>query len=571
LEVEQGFGHSRLQLDGNSEDCEAHVINLGPMLRCKRRVIAIKLALPSGGAQISNVNQPLLDATCLLHQPTKGCYLAGSCTLRPLHVPSLLIEGLTGVPIRVHLAEDIANFDAARKQRLTKALGGFFDLPHSSVEVDRVQEGSVLVDARLAVQPEFGRQLLESFDQVSVEQFVRSKGFDVVSITIPGQCTARRLMQLASAETLSEEIAKFEVVGNIAAKRFLPAVEELAQGYCGSLDPWSTRQALVDAEWARTSDECLHKLIQLRDSHWHAFASCPSLHSSVSAYDSSGFRAGMRALVGSSNCASRPSAVSGLKLLETGFEELKVEFEGVGCDWQDKRVMHRVFAIQVASGGRGHPVVCQDVVGSEGVVRSTVCGLHPGTAYRVRVATSIMSEACAAATLKRGGRSSPTPVPKSEADIDDDEEQLSTPVFMRTRSPEVAWEDIAVSLGEKRGFAALNVRWDGFRRGPHWLVKMLPEELPCLASEPDEQQGLQLRVTQEPSCQFEGVPTRGVRRFDVQAAPAGRADVPSSGRCWFALDPDVAELAYAELKAKYDTGNSMVERFSKQMFVQTGT
>eukprot|EP00401_Gymnodinium_catenatum_P018954 CAMPEP_0117609212 /NCGR_PEP_ID=MMETSP0784-20121206/81210_1 /TAXON_ID=39447 /ORGANISM="" /LENGTH=268 /DNA_ID=CAMNT_0005412515 /DNA_START=25 /DNA_END=827 /DNA_ORIENTATION=+ len=268
---------------------------------------------------------------------------------------------MTGVPIQVLLAEDFSSFGDAEKKRLADAVASYWQLPETAFVVDRVTPGSVVVDAHLVVAERLKNKIVDAFDEEALTQHVRNARFAVVYATIPGLCTARRVLQWATATSVAEKLCGKDAGATGPALD----VEALAGGAVGMTDAWAARQALADmkAVAAFSNESRLHRSLQLCEAHARAFPTCPTLHASLRAYDAPALRAG-GAKLGKPADGGAPPSVDCIGVAESGHDNLLITFEGVGAEWQKQEICHRVIAIEAFNTSRAFAVV--EVPGAEG-------------------------------------------------------------------------------------------------------------------------------------------------------------------------------------------------------------
>merc|ERR1719161_422732 len=95
----------------------------------------------------ADINAPLLCCSFVLSG--QGMNSVQSCTLQGLQIPSLLVEHMTGVPLRVHLQEDFASFDNVKRCEVLKTLQDSFHLPSGCLIRTALRSGSVILECQV--------------------------------------------------------------------------------------------------------------------------------------------------------------------------------------------------------------------------------------------------------------------------------------------------------------------------------------------------------------------------------------------------------------------------------------
>lgn len=257
----------------------------------------MRLQLPASFNGIQNLNTPLVD--CMFVLGRCGDIRSSACTLRVLQVPSLFIEKVTGIPIRVHLNEEFAAFSEKRCRMLEDVICDHMTVKRSELAVNSMLPGSVVVDFRLTTTPKKSARLLADFDAAAIEDLLRAKGFAVDYVVIPGRATAQRLLQLALIDALSDQPDPRTISAGAS-------LEDLAAGPVGALDPDTARRTVADlgaVGVGKTTGKSLanskgmeHLRLELRAAHSSAFPSDPTCFQSLECYDNHALRMGAAAL-----------------------------------------------------------------------------------------------------------------------------------------------------------------------------------------------------------------------------------------------------------------------------------
>lgn len=548
LEIENSLGVEPL----GGEEAECHAVVLGQLLQGQVRTVALKLELPASlGVPVVNLNAPLVECTFLLSRQGKALS-SGHCTLLALQVPSLLVEGLAGIPLRVCLAEEFATFTAERQSDLVKGLSDHWHIPQSSVVVETVREGSVIVDARLLVPPSVAGPLLEAFDASAIEKELQSRGFSVRYVMVPGQRTARRVLQWASADAMSDLASN--KLGLSASLESVLHLKALANGAVGAADPGTALGVLEDLEAALVRHSVNHKnaqhySLQLQTSHSLAFPADPTAYATLRSYDTPALRARGAYSDRTETCCG---IVQDLVLKNASFNALDIEFSGVSLKGDS---FYEVSAVEVLSEetAESQQVRSWKVPGnmSARLHELTLSGLQPSRAYLVSVTAGGDSKRACPARL------------------------------MCTMREEIQWKNIG--LGSADGWQVLQLEWTGQLYSNCWTVS-LNEESAFRHSESPGVNVSKATMTANPRWNISASLDPGVYRVDVDDtnAPVGTSLPPPSSptrgrvrtnqsascraRCWVCIgrgwDP---RAAMAKLAEKYE--GISIRQFSDRVLV----
>jgi len=530
LEMESGLGSESL-----TAGCQA--VMLGPLVQGKARALALKIQLPESAPDL---NTPLFDCTFVLWRPGQGPLLS-SCTLRAMQVPSLLVEGLTGIPVRVSLAEEFSEFTSEKQDRVLASLSQYWHMPRTAITVDSVRSGSVILDVRLLVPPSLAAPLLEAFDASAVEDELRSKGFPVNYVMVPGQQTARRVLQWASADVMSD------LASGMSPDSMLK-LRALAGGQLGEMDPGTARSVLEDLEAALQTEQAdaQHRLLQLEASHCLAFPAAPEDYAALRGYDTAAIRARGS---GPGRSISTLGVIQDLTLTNASFESLDIEFLGiVSPPGEELRYLVSAAEVRAEESGADAGPRSWEVPGSgSSLVELELSGLKSACAYLVTV------RAICPASGRQG--------------------QTCPARLMCTLPDMVTWT--RVGFGSSDSWQVIELEWTGKLHGSAWTVSLNQE------SSFRSQGGAGLSVskstiTSKPRWTVQGSLDRGVYRVDVEdpdgplegilptpTAKGSRTTARVRARCWVLVGPWDKDQVSAKLQEKY----GLVCQFAENVLV----
>eukprot|EP00931_Biecheleriopsis_adriatica_P061080 TRINITY_DN36712_c0_g1_i1.p1 TRINITY_DN36712_c0_g1~~TRINITY_DN36712_c0_g1_i1.p1 ORF type:complete len:994 (+),score=196.72 TRINITY_DN36712_c0_g1_i1:24-3005(+) len=530
LEIEGGFCPEQLPVGPGT------AVVLGPLLQGQVRSVAMKLELPAGLPQ-ADLNAPLFECTFVLRH--RDQVQLNRCTLRALQVPSLLVEGLSGIPVQVCLAEEYSSFDAVRQQKLVAALSDFWHLPPSAIAVDSVRSGSVILDARLLLPPGVAEPFLEALEPKGVEEALQSCGFTVSYVVVPGQRTARRVLQWMSADVMTElalRSGRHIVPYSSGHDEAVHQLKSLAEGQLGCMDPGTARGVLQDMEAAVLLDQekradAKHRLLQLQSAHLHSFPANPDEHVGLRVYDTPALRA--RAPVQLS-ARDHLGVVQDLVLVEQGYTSLDINFLGAYGGHASSYVVSAVEVLASspeAGASRAWEVPsCAD----GGPVSLQLSGLQQGRAYLVSVTAKCSSS---------GQLGQPCPSK-----------------LMCTLCDVISWN--LINLQSTTSTHVLTLEWAGQLHGPSWTVSLNQES--AFRAQAGGVSISKTTLTSKPQWTATASLDSGIYRIDVEdeAAPEGtllptpalRGGRKAScrARCWICVGPSCdLESVITKLKAKY--------------------
>jgi len=456
-----------------------------------------------------------------------------------MQVPSLLVEGLTGIPIRVSLAEEFSEFTSERQARVLAGLSQYWHMPRTAVTVDSIRSGSVILDVRLLVPPTLAPSLLEAFDASAVEDELRSKGFSVNYVMVPGQQTARRVLQWASADVMSDLASGLsDSVANLRT---------LASGKLGDMDPGTARSVLQDLEAAldlREHPDAQHRLLQLEASHGLAFPAAPEDYAALRGYDTAALRARGS---GPGRSLSALGIIQDLTLTNASSESLDIEFLGVVSN-PGEELRYLVSAAEVVeeSGCDETGARTWEVPGSSSssLVALELSGLKPRCAYLVSVRAISPSSG-------RQGQACPARLMCTVADM-------------------ITWT--RVGFGSSDSWQVIELEWVGKLHATSWTVSLNQESGFRSHGNGAGLSVSKSTITVKPRWTVQASLDAGVYRIDIEdpdapvdctlptpRAKGGRKAAVVRARCWVLIGPWNKDQVAEKLREKYGAVCSFAE------------